>query len=309
MNQSWMERLAELAHVNQQMKDDVEKDTFLREWLDEINQYKPIFDAKNKALSASERESDALAKGYRTWRQYIDAVDGSNRLYYLYVHGEAFQRLWHVLKDCDKSSGFVDLYGPHNGGAPLRLSRAFSEWYSLPKFTKAERSQHCEKIKRLCDELLLLVGQITPVGEADDPFRFARISYEQAQHLLAAFKSPDSLIGDGASREAWTIRRTAQMALERGGITAAWCVQNIRDAASIEPLLSPTPTKIRAKSAFKTYLILNLNRIVWSAFTEIPGRQQLIADVVVELANMDCTAEDVRKAIANIEPEDFGTKT
>lgn len=304
------EREAEGRRREQELRDVVEKDQFLQAWLDEVERFQPTFDADNAKLDAAQREKRAKDCGYRTWRQYLDAVAAANRLSYLYVHGEAFKRLWVALKEYDKSAGWVELYGPHNGGVPSRLMAGVAEWYQAPKFTKAEMARHNRKITKLCDELLLLIGQVTPSLEHGDPFRFAHISDEQADRLLEAFHYPPPPNDDKQElrRSTWKRRRIVQSALEYGGIDAAWCIKNIKIGANQDPATKGMPTKVRAKSAFKTYLILKLNKIIWTPFGSIRGLHQLMADVVAELTDSDCSAEDVRKAITSSDAEDSGLK-
>lgn len=292
------EHRAEMARINNELADEVEKDTFLNDWLKSIAEYQPTFDAHNATLNDAQKHREAANKGYRTWRQYMDAVSASNRLFSLYVNGESFKQLWRALREHDRAAEWPWLYGPHNGGVPTKLARCLNEWNETPKFTKSERTLHCKKIIKLCDELSLLIGQITPGTEYDDPFRFASISSEQVGDLLNAFQSPDSMKEIDPSHTPWRRTRLVQLALERGGIDAQWCINNIKTAATRSPMFDKMPTKVRGKSAFKTYLILNLDKILWSPAGVIPNRGQLIADVVAEVADIDCSAEDVRKAIA-----------
>lgn len=308
MAQDKDEHSAELAHINTKLVDDVERDTFLAEWLNSITQHQPAFDEYNAKLNDAQRQIEAKNKGYRTWRQYMEAVSASSRLFYLYVHGAAFKRLWSALKAHDRAAEWPWLYGPHNGGVPTKLARCLNEWHEAPKFTKAERAQHCKKITKLCDELSLLIGQITPGTENHDPFRFANISDEQAGHLLNVFQSPDSMKEITPRRPRSMRTRLVQLALERGGIDAQWCISNIKAAALRGHMVDTLPTKVRGKSAFKTYLIQSLDKILWSPAGSIPNRSQLIADVVAEVSDSDCSDDDVRKAIAKPRAEDSGFK-
>lgn len=308
MTQDKGEHHAEMARINKKLAENGERDTFLTDWLNSITEHQPAFDARNAKLNDAEKQREAANKGYRTWRQYMEAVSASNRLFYLYVHGDSFKQLWRALREHDQEAEWPWLYGPHNGGVPMKLARCLNEWHESPKFTKSEREHHCKKIIKLCDELSLLIGQITPGTEDGDPFRFANISNEQAGHLLNVFQSPDAMKEIREPAGSWRRTRLVQLALERGGIDAQWCINNIKTAATRSPMFDSLPTKVRGKSAFKTYLILKLEKILWSPGGVIPNRTQLIADVVAEVSGSDCSAEDVRKAISKSGAEDSGLK-
>lgn len=289
----------EMARLQKENAIAVEKDVFLSDWLAQAELVKSEFYLTTRQFNQAQRQVFAKERGYRTWSQLLATGEAVLRVHHLFVKSEGFRNLWAALKEDDSKMGWVNLYGPHNGGVPLRLLRAVQEWHELPKFTRAERAKQCKKIIQLCDELTVLVGQLTPSTMFGDPFKLPHITGDQASRLMKSFESPESMASAKPTDPSDRVVNRVRYALEHGGIDAFWCIKNIEIAASQEPMVAKLPTKIRAKSAYKTFLVIRAHQALWFNHGPLRGLHQLIADVVAEITESDCSAEDVRKAIAS----------
>lgn len=297
---------AQMLEANEALKQDVQRDTFLAEWLNEIEEYQPVFLEKTKALTSEARRRLAHEHGFRTWEHFDAAMKTSRKLARDYVHHPAFLSLWSALKEHDRQSGWVDLYGPHNGGVPRQLMDAVVDWYKLPKLTNAERWRLQKKVASLCEELLSSLEQLTPAPIGDDPFSSIRVPTEKAERVMRFLRVPDELLTVPSSRPPWFLSSVLTDALQSAGIDAAWYIRQVRGAASVQPRRGTAPRKINAKSAFRTYLVQQAYALICPySFTRITGKYRLVADVVEVISGDICTEEDVRKLAIRRSAEDL----
>lgn len=296
----------ELRKANDELKDEVRRDAFLAEWLAEIEAYKPIFHAEVQGMSSDDRERVAHERGFRTWRLYSEAVDAANKLVHDYVYHPSFKRLWTALKEYDKSFGWVDRYGPHNGGVPRQLMETVVDWYRLPKLTASERWKLQQRVAVLCDELLICIGQLSPAPVGEDPFGSIKVPAVQAEKLMRNLGVPEDLLVVPSDRPPWLLSSVATRALTMAGIDAAWYVGQLKEAANVRPMARSAPRKINAKSAYRTYLIQQVYALICPHGTNrMSSKYRLVADVVEALTGDLCTEEDVRKQVPRITAEDL----
>ncbi len=288
---------------------------FLREWLSDYEQSRQAFELSLEGVDDDQREEVATTNGFRTWRTHIQCGNHLGLVQKRFVQEKAFEELWAALSKYDSlHQGFA--FSPANGGVPATILRAVQDWYQTPKFTPSERKNHAMQIVKACDNLLALLGQVTPSEIGND--RFATFNYFepwQTGLLFAAFKSPPEvgrkeLNGRDDSTYA---ERFVSFVLGEAGITPIAAVQSIRRAASHDQTYTKLPTKLKAKGAMRTYFIHATNDAInnstatmWHSGSIIST--QLMADLVSLIADTDCTADDVRKALKK-KPEHSGIET
>ena len=273
----------------------VAKDEFLKEWLLAANGDRSRFEADTAELNAEAKESLALKIGFRTWQSLRVCQRDTHRTLEQFSRHQIYQSLWQQLRDLDAVIDWGPmLYGPHNGGVPQRLLRAIETWHQSPKFTAAELAQQKAKIAKTCGILIELIGQLSP-GNFGDHFGAFRVTVDEAKSIFAVFKSPKNLQQRRGKAHApfW-----ASGLLKRGGVTPVWALHNIIAATQLGGG-DVLPTKVRAPTAFRTYLIHELCNSVrtMASHNEFPISDQLAADVVSLLSNRDCSADDVRKTM------------
>jgi hypothetical protein len=295
-------QLAEWREAQAKFEKDIEGNAFLKVWLANNIEGRRQIEAETNGLTASERAAYALERGCRTWAALIAGVEACDQLFHSYVYSPAFADLWAFLKELDRRGGSIELFCPANGAVPARLIEAVVEWHRLPKFTKTEHKRHCDRIAVLCDELQILLGQLSPASYPD-PFEFLPIGSEQASKIT-------TMIGVRSvpSQDAppWREKRRLQHILKAAGIDFRWTVSALREQSKVDTSSRFTPTKIRSKSAYKTFLIRHLDSAIDPFLISRPirGLHQIVADVVGEITRQDCSAEDVRKALASRGSED-----
>ncbi len=287
----------EALEQHRQLKLKIAEDQFLVEWL--TNFEVGLADYQKEKLSPEAIEQRAKQAGYRSGRVGEDHLRRMHLVMRRFVSEPAFQKLWHILKRDDLANdGFS--YSPANGGFPSRILRAIDDWYRLPKFTTAERKAHQRKIEKLSDELLLLLEQVAYSTYTDTAFsQFSSLTQEQISALFGWFSSPKKWNQEFEYQQ----KSRAQFYLKSAGITPLWAVDYIRQASQSNDASERLPTKVRAKGAMKTFLIHRLHRelencLVFSAFkfgSQVP--QDLFAEIVGLVADCDCSADDVRKAL------------
>lgn len=288
---------AEALEQQRQLKLKVADNHFLVEWLTDFEA--GLAGYEQEKLSPEAVEQRAEEAGYRSGRIGEDHFRRVHLVMQRFVSAKAFIRLWDILKRDDLVSGGFS-YSPANGGFPSRILRAIEDWYRLPKFTAAERKAHQKKIEKLSDELLLLLGQVAYSTNTDTAFsQFSNLTQEQISSLFGWFKSPKKWTREFEYKQ----KNRAQFNLKSAGITPLWAVEYIQQASRQIDTGERLPTKVRAKGAMKTYLIHRLHRelessLMFSTFkTEPLIPQDLFAEIVGLIADCDCSADDVRKAL------------
>lgn len=271
---------------------ETERNQFLNEWLAASESGKVAFEADTRNLGNEERETIAIANGFRTWRAFVECLHHKHRTLKQFVSEPAFRTLWQRLRAWDAKQDWpLELYGPHRGGVPSTLIDDIEIWHKLPKFTASELVKHKRKIINACDELIGLIEQVTP-RPVPDRFATLNLSHDEAESVFRNFKSPPSV------SKTYRTPFTAGFLLNRAGVSPLWVLRNIKESASTESR-EQLPTKVRAQSSFRTYIIYrlcdSLARLV--LHRSLPVSDQLIADVVALVANMDCTVDDVRKTM------------
>jgi len=292
------------------LRAEIERDQFLQEWLSSANAELCLFDESAAALDHAGRQRAATQAGFRTWRALRSCQRDIHRALEQYVNHPTYAQLWARLRVWDEKHGFMELYGPHNGGVPRSLLRSIETWHRSPKFTAAELARHKIKITKACDELAGLIEQVTP-GNFYDKFGTLHLSESEAGVVFDCFASPlkrRHLYGNSSP----AIARSAELLLTDAGITPLWALGNIRASAQggADGVL---PTKVRTPTAFRTYMVKEVcdSVAMTASHNALPISDQLIADVVSLLVNMDCSLDDVRKTMMDrrkreleVHPED-----
>ncbi|WP_395350042.1 hypothetical protein [Variovorax sp. UC122_21] len=276
----------------------------MKEWLVEVEQMQEEF----AGLDVSEEEMEERAEwaGFRSARAWKTAREDVHKLLKNFVHAVPFQKLWAALKENDQESGEIWGYAPGPAGVPNKLVEALQAWHQAPKFTTAERRAHSKKIADACEKLEELLGQLEPTHEMDSQFsRFRFVELEQAEAVFKWFETPtDRMQKDAPFGMQWLASRR----LQGCGVVPIWAVRNIRHMASNQaPNSNLLPAKVRAKAAKKTYFIAVVSQAIDAANPfgkRLSVGPQLIADIVELISDMDCTADDVRKAAPKLVPED-----
>ena len=133
--------------------------------------------------------------------------------------------------------------------------------------------------------------------------------------MFAAFKSPPDVVRKkpNGSDDPMHAKSFIRFVLGKAGITPISAVESIRRAASHDQTYTKLPTKLKAKGAARTYFIHatndainNSTAMIWHSGSIIST--QLMADLVSLIADTDCTADDVRKALKE-KPEHSGIET
>ena len=273
-------------------------DNFLQDWLGAANNSARLFKEAN--LSGDALNEQALAHGYRTGLVWKQAMQDHQSALHHFVNDDAFKALWKCAKNHDAIYGEACAYSPAIRGIPSRLLKALDAWHRLPKFTKTESAAHSKKIAKACVQLQDLLGQLLPADAFEAPYsRFLFGRDGQADAVFRVFKSEPlhkpSVIFEAGHR------------LKMCDVTPLWAVGNIRQMAEANVTRSKlVPTKIRADTAKKTYLIGAFSRAINTACMDaLPSQvgvtHELIADVVALLAGTECQVEDVRKRLAELE--------
>jgi hypothetical protein len=207
---------------------DVEQDTFLQEWIARNDESWLSYLEFEKESTLQRREEMAQECGFRTWRHHRDYLQHARRLLAMFVSERPFLTLWETLRRVDREKGWgPDLYGPHNGGTPMKLLRAIEVWYQQPKLTKAERSKHHKQIEGLCNELLLLLGQVTPCGTFD-PFRKLDLDPPMTEALFREMATPKWRRKQFSDHAVPTFLSSRFADI---GLTPLWAVRNIAESA------------------------------------------------------------------------------
>ena len=275
-------------------------DDFLQDWLGAANNSARLFKQAN--LTGDALNEQAIAHGYRTGRVWKQAMQDHQSALHHFVNADAFGKLWECAKNHDAIYGEGCAYSPAIRGIPNRLLEALDAWHRLPKFTKTERAAHSKKIAKACEQLQDLLGQLLPADAFKAPYsRFILGRDGQADAVFRVFKSeplnkPSVIFEAGHN-------------LKQCGVTPLWAVGNIRQMAEAEAAVIRSkfvPTKIRADTAKKTYLIGAFSRAINTACMDaLPSQlgitHEQIADVVALLAGTECQVEDVRKRLAELE--------
>ena len=293
------------------IKVEIEADNFLESWLDEWRAGMNEFARDTHDINTSDKEAGALRAGFRTWRQYVDCLKDQLWAHRMFVEGTACKALWKKLKAEDlRRSGIealgVPLYGPQNGSVPQSLLRNFETWHKKPKLTAAEAVRHHKKILKAAGSLLDLMAQITP-GALDDRFARFELDAPTVKRLLHGLHAPEPKTWRRGERPSdWHFETAGTLALQAAGITPTWGVEAIKQAAEIETSWDLLPRKVRAASAKRTFMIKQLASGLSAGYprSALPVGDQLIADVIAEIANSDCSLDDVRKCLAEWRLED-----
>jgi hypothetical protein len=293
-----MEKMKRARGPSLALAREVKADTFLADWHAESLRYEIDARRFEESSTSEERENMARSRGFRTWRQHRACAKHCSEMVRQFVEEKAFGALWGRLKKLDSAHGSPDLYGPHNGGVPSKLLQAIEVWYQQPKLTKAARAKHHGRIKALCDELSILLEQLTPSGTFDQ-FRSIGITAEAATDLL-------NLLGVSELRKAELHARVGgpekfvEYALAEAGVTPALAVRSLADSARRRGW-DVLPPKVNSQTAFRTYLIRQLNDGLYSLSIGagegplIPDA--LVAELVAIVTRQDCSIDDVRKAV------------
>lgn len=270
---------------------------FLQQWLTESSESKRLFE--DQKLSHQVLSEQALRHGYRTRSVWLDAMKDHHAALTHFVHANEFKELWAILKKHDEIYEEDRAYSAGRRGVPNRLLEAVDAWHQFPKFTIAERMMHSKKIAKACAQLQDLLGQVLPGIDFESQYsKFIFARDRQANAVFRVFKS-EPIYEHGVIFE-------AGHRLKQCGVTPLWAINNIQKMAESEVVRNALPTKIRAATAKKTYLIGAVSKAIDSAcVSELPKNigltHRLIADVVGLLAGMECEIEDVRKRLAQLE--------
>ena len=288
---------------HRQLVADVEKDTFFREWIARNDESWQSYLDFEQESTLQRRDEVAQECGFRTWRQHREYLQHARRVLAMFVSEKAFLALWEILRRLDREKGWgPDLYGPHNGGAPMKLLRAIEVWYKQPKLTKSQHAQHHKRIERLCGELLILLEQVTPSG-AFDLFRTLNLDPRMTEGLFRAMATPEWR-REQFRNDAAPIFLSSHLA--DIGLTPLWAVRNIAASARIQGH-DVLPPKVKAKTALRTYFIRELSEAIWHypSVTSGPSviRDAAFAEIVALAVGMDCSIDDVRKAFKQYELE------
>lgn len=287
------ERARHLREVRR-LRETAKTDEFLRRWRDQAENWWAWFEAQR--LSEKEIEAEASADGFRSGRAWLEWRRHALNVTRYFVTEDAFQNLWRALRAHKAKTGdFMPIVQ-----VPNRLIDDLQRWHQAPKFTDAERRQHASRIAAACDELEHLLSQVVPSHDLDQQFSHFCFEDGQARNLfLALGADSESLDGRPYPSISWVLAER----LRQVGVDPLWGVRNIRFLARREGQTARIlPTKIRSATAKRSYFIrataeaLRLSTFV--SLKQLNVGPQLLADVVALLADMDCAADDVRKALA-----------
>lgn len=284
------------------------KGTFLGEWLRDAQEGKEGFAVWSATLDADEREAVAKAQGYRTWRAYVACLADKHRALEQFVRSDVFAAVWRALKDSDPKSRNVPWgFSPSNAGTPSKILQGIETWHQTPKFTQTESVRHHKRIADTARDLRMLLEQISPGGftEAFDRFE---LSDDEADRALKAFRTPADMRNIyGRSDSPLMTQWTARLYLDRAGIVPLWALSKIEAAARDKKPMPVLPRKVRAKTAYRTFMIGEVAQAIAGMGPRhpLPVGDQLIADAVALLIDADCALDDVRKALMPWRAEDL----
>lgn len=285
---------------------EIRRDRFLQDWLDTAEASERWLTGEK--LTRSEIQEFAEDDGYRTAADWLASRKQQLRMHRHFVHAPVFRKLWALLREHDRTGiGAVPSYGPSRGSVPARLLEAVVHWHQAPKLTSAERKKLSQKIVKACEELESLVAQVSPSHKLDD--QYARFRFEDVTQARAVFKAfgADTTEADKAPSfgTAWRASHTLQAC----GVVPLWAIQNIKLMALANTRSANTlPTKVRAKTAQRTYLIGAVQKAIDLSAMATPAEvgidRHLMAEIVGLIADIDCSADDVRKALEATRQED-----
>ena len=293
------------------MVEESQSGTFLARWLRESTERKQTLAEWSTTLSADDREAEATAQGFRTWRALIACFTHEHHALELFAKSDVFAAIWRAMRKRDPKGETLPWgFSPAIAGAPAKILQGIETWHKTPKFTVAESARHHERIATAARDLAELLEQVTPGGYSQCFHRFELID-DEGNRALSAFQTPTKQrdiykFGRFSSALNWTARTY----LERAGVTPLWSLRRIESAARNHRADAVLPRKVRAKAAFRTYMI---GEVAWALAGAgprhpLPVGDQLIADAVALLVNEDCSIDDVRKALVNWRTEDLEAK-
>ena len=290
--------LREGRRQDRELRAEIERDQFLQEWLAQAEESQQSF--AREVISDDALEEFAKYEGYRSARAWRVARADMLRLLRHFVEAEPFKQFWALLKKNQLEDDYVWGYSPANAGVPSRLLAAMETWHKAPKFTATERRQHSQKIAQASQVLEDLLAQVEPSHDLDG--QYSRFRFENKDQAGAVFRVFGGSSVEADSKPFFGTQWLASHNLMTCGVVPLWAVRNIKAMAlDGAPGSNPLPAKVRAKAAKKTYFIgVALAAIQRSSTFAVKERSvgpQLVADIVGLLANMDCTADDVRKAM------------
>lgn len=272
---------------------------FLEQELSRLATLREQIETYGSGSSIALRLDIAGRNSFRTWPALVAYEQHMRRTLGQLMSDPVFKDIWMRLGAFQTHHSVADdIAGSSAWAVPSRVVFAVEDWHRAAKFTAAERRSHEGKIVQACDHLINLLEQVSPGGIADKFGQF-RLSPEQAERVFDSFC--------GASPSAPLL--VAAMKMEQAGITPIWAIQKIRDAASFE-VPDFLPTKVKTRTAFRTYIIREICFALsdWAPHRSLPIPDELIADAVCLLAGTDCSADDVRKAMAKERKKQAGEK-
>lgn len=275
--------------------EEASREPFLQDWLAKFLEN----EAELKALALSPQEREALAnrEHFRTWRAFLECRKQIGMALRLFVKDSCFQRLWQFLRAQDKEwQGFS--YSPANGGVPMRILRCIESWHRAPKFTRAELLAHRRRIAQKADELMLLLGQVSPSEEYGDSYSRVSIPPDHKPRVLDFLdRLAKGKVGAHGERlmdmEPFRQDNVLNNLIAETGINTIWVLGLLRAECRRPPETQMMPRKVRAKDAMKTYFIWHVDAAPMFG-ARIPAA--MLAEIVGLLTNSDCTDDDVRKA-------------
>lgn len=277
-----------------------EGDEFLASWWEEARSAVASLKKEAGALDQSGRDRLAELSGFRSWRYMEEFLRHTVRVRERFLREPAFRELWSKLKLLDIEAGEPSYFGRHHGGVPGRLLQAIESWHQMPKFTKKERKQHGARISDLCNELELALSKVVPGSVGESELEGFWLSPEQVNALMRTLLTREDTL-KGMSEVPDLAPAVGRYALQQAAITPLWAVRAIRDsAAKWGDRATGLPTKVRSAGAIKTYFIHVVETVLdhhldeYLQLTSI--NDQLRAELAGLLANVDCSADDVRKA-------------
>lgn len=277
---------------------------FLRQWVDDAEKGLAFLLDQQRAGSPAALAALASGGGFRTWSQALAHQRDMQRVLKHFAEHPSFEALWNAARAFDEELGYPGAFGPQNGALPASILRGVERWHHVPKFSRAERRRHALQIVKHCDELARLVGQVAPDAFSNSFDRFF-VTDDQARGLAHRFGSNAKFVKAWAAG-GYGVRSSCSNKLQQVGITPEWAIGQLRDGAlRWEHSDSGLPTKVHAASVKRTFFIGVVNSCLDFAercgggLAKLEVSQQLRADIVGLLANVDCTADDVRKAVAS----------
>ena len=287
---------------------DVRRDQFLKEWLQKAMASQRWFEGEN--FTRDDIQDMAESDGYRTAAAWLEMRKQTHRAMDYFVHEAAFKKLWQLLREHDKK-GFSTMpsYSSGRRAVPWALLEAIQHWQLAPKLTAGERKRLSTKIAVACEVLETLLAQVAPSHKYDDQYeRFRFTDVDQAREAFRVFGAETAGAEAEADPFSGVVWRASQN-LRACGVVPLWAVANIKRMALTKPRSANTlPTKLRAKTAQRTFFIGAVHHAIERAAVATPAEcgidRPLMAEIVGLLANTDCSADDVRKALEGNRLED-----